>query len=232
MVEARSIWSNNPIPAGCVYYLPLWALSGSAFNSIDPFGYIHTVTGAVKVDKGYSFDEADDYMVVTGTPAFTSDQAGSLCAWVYVISSAGEQAIFSYSKLSTGDVDTYRFLVNASTARPRAFIYRNTADTNYRVAAGSMSLDTWVFLTFGSDGSNNFIHINGADQILEADTAGGAWFGDLVTDADQITIGAQAASGGYNFDFGGTIGEIYVYDRGISAAESLYIYNQTKGRYL
>ncbi len=43
-MQVKSLWSYNPIPGGCVLYLPLWNphTNGLAFQSIDPFG--HTIT--------------------------------------------------------------------------------------------------------------------------------------------------------------------------------------------
>ena len=44
----KSLWSYNPIPSGCVLYLPLWHpnLGGLKYKSIDPFGYICTRTAS------------------------------------------------------------------------------------------------------------------------------------------------------------------------------------------
>ncbi len=41
---SKSLWSHNPIPGGCVLYLPTWHpnLGGLKYKSVDPFG--HTVT--------------------------------------------------------------------------------------------------------------------------------------------------------------------------------------------
>ncbi|KKM70713.1 hypothetical protein LCGC14_1438040, partial [marine sediment metagenome] len=44
----KSLWSHNPIPGGCVLYLPLWHpnLGGLKYKSIDPFGHTCTRTAS------------------------------------------------------------------------------------------------------------------------------------------------------------------------------------------
>ncbi len=46
--QAKSLWSYNPIPGGCVLYLPLWhpSLGGLKFKSIDPYGLTCTRTAS------------------------------------------------------------------------------------------------------------------------------------------------------------------------------------------
>lgn len=67
---SKSLWSYNPIPTGCVLYLPLWHpdLSGSEFKSIDLYGHTCTVTGATKVADGRSFNGSSDKIVIPANP--------------------------------------------------------------------------------------------------------------------------------------------------------------------
>ena len=57
----KSQASTNPIPGGCVLYLPLWnpACWGATFKSIDPFGHVCTRTGGVMDGDGFTADGND-----------------------------------------------------------------------------------------------------------------------------------------------------------------------------
>ena len=94
----KSLWSYNPIPSGCIFYLPFWhpSLAGPVFESIDPFGHTATVTGALYQGdvKGRFFDGAtgnDDKIVIPKGVVVDNmfDGGGTLCAWINVGSDGG-----------------------------------------------------------------------------------------------------------------------------------------------
>uniref|UniRef100_A0A6M3LA42 Uncharacterized protein n=1 Tax=viral metagenome TaxID=1070528 RepID=A0A6M3LA42_9ZZZZ len=67
MVEiAKSPQLFNPIPNGCVLYLPLWhnELSGGVFSSADDFRLTCTVSGATHVATGRDLDGSDDLITI------------------------------------------------------------------------------------------------------------------------------------------------------------------------
>ena len=94
----KSIWSYNPIPSGCIFYLPFWhpSLAGPVFKSPDPFGHTATVTGAVYQGdvKGRFFDGAtgnDDKIVIPKGAVVDNmfDGGGTIAGWINVGSDGG-----------------------------------------------------------------------------------------------------------------------------------------------
>ncbi|KKL62794.1 hypothetical protein LCGC14_2181630 [marine sediment metagenome] len=94
----KSLWSYNPIPTGCVLYLPFWhpSLAGPVFKSIDPFGHTATVSGALYQGdvKGRFFDGAtgnDDIITVPSSTGIDGlfDSGGTIITWVNLASDGG-----------------------------------------------------------------------------------------------------------------------------------------------
>ncbi|KKK51356.1 hypothetical protein LCGC14_3115780, partial [marine sediment metagenome] len=77
----REMFYNNPIPQykyathdgydpygfstdELVLYLPLWALKGSTFKSVDAYEHVNTVAGALWKPNGRDFDGSDDMVTI------------------------------------------------------------------------------------------------------------------------------------------------------------------------
>lgn len=94
----KSLWSYNPIPRDCVLYLPLWnsGLRGDVVKSIDPFGHVATVSGALFQgdQKGRFFDGGtgnDDEIVIPQVSSINNlfDGGGTVIAWINAASDGG-----------------------------------------------------------------------------------------------------------------------------------------------
>lgn len=61
---SKSLWSYNPLPTGCVLYLPLWHpnFGGSVFKSVDLFESSCTVSGSAPTHsfKGWDLPGTDE----------------------------------------------------------------------------------------------------------------------------------------------------------------------------
>jgi len=67
---------------GLVLYLPLYALKGSQFKSVDAYGHTCTVTGALWRPDGRLFDGADDKITCGSNVALTF-ASGTIIIWAY-----------------------------------------------------------------------------------------------------------------------------------------------------
>ena len=79
---SKSLWSDNPLPTGCVFYYPARRLNGSAFKSIDPFGHELTTTGTTLVPQGRNFQGAGNVDITAVLTALAATTVGTLSMWV------------------------------------------------------------------------------------------------------------------------------------------------------
>ncbi|MBU1248312.1 MAG: LamG domain-containing protein, partial [Proteobacteria bacterium] len=153
---------------------------------------------------------------------------GSISCWVYMNSfntwggiihkgesqNSNHLGIFSdetYSLQFTGDDDS-----------PSMIIIPNN-NTYYEIkATTNMQEDTWYHIAATWDqaaGADELvIYINGVEERSLASLPGPAR-----STASSMTIGAQFGDGDYAFD--GIVDELYIYNRQLSAAEVLTLYN-------
>ncbi len=81
----------------------------------------------------------------------------------------------------------------------------------------------WTHIAITQDGTTSKIYING---VAQADTDSGEWFDDIAT-LLEVDIGRRAD--GDNFYFNGTIDEVAIYNKSLSASEILDNYNKGIG---
>ena len=233
----KSLWSYNPIPRGCVLYLPLWSpgLNGSAFKSVDPYGHSNTVTGSVLGAQGRVFD-GDDLISLGDPTAITSTTTGTVAYWA--------------KPTTLADIDTYLGYGGADVNQAGlcAFEFRDSGGTYYltithriegivdfNIVRGdtAITVDNWYFCVISSSGTGWTLHVNdvlqGESATLGSDT--GDWFGDTSLTTPVLYVGVLRFDGS-NVQFAqGVIGEVFIYDRELSADEKSHIYSRTRGRY-
>lgn len=215
----------------CVFYAPLYELDGDNRYNRTVLGATWGVTGTSWGFQGRTFSGVDQY-INCGKPSFLSNQAGTILTWAKP-TNTDEAHFLSYSKYSTGAVDEFKAELRLNEFRLE--VHNNSVYTHKLESTGTdFPVNTWHLIGLTSDGSTTLLYKNGVTVALTESTgaADGVWFGDLVTDADQLTIGALARSSGYSADFIGIIGEVLIYNRALSALEQLHIYDITKWRYV
>ena len=87
----------------------------------------------------------------------------------------------------------------------------------------SYTANTWFYVVGTYDGANQKLYINGALEDNDAET------GNIDNDDVSLTIGALEDGGGRHFK--GSLDEIRVYNRALSAAEITKNYNHGKGKH-
>ena len=221
----KSIWSYNPLPTGCVLYLPLWHpnLSGPVFKSIDPYGYTCTPTGTTWTSTGRYLNGTSETMTIsdhTGLNFGTGDF--SILAWI----SADADAVLSriVSKQHTAWY-FLRFLTTGITCD----IKDSDADT---ATATSAVVDlrgagfAHIGVTCDRDSATGFqTFISGVASGAAVDPTGA---NNSLDGTEPLMVGSFSATGE---EFKGTIGEVLMYNRHLSAIDILYHYNKTKFRY-
>jgi len=211
-----------------VLYLPLYELDGSSFASRDAYGHLCTVTGALWRPNGHYFDGADDRIAVADSAGSAFDLITAMTYEVWVKPGNGGD---NYGRfLSKTDANPY--------ANRKVMLGKELADeTNVRwehsdlagggvlnSGAGAMVVDAWnhVVGTYENSGQK-FIYVNGA-SVASATQAGTV----ASTAGGVLWIGSLFAT---NQNFLGDIGEVRIYNRGLTPQEIQHNYLATKWRY-
>ena len=234
----KSLWSYNPIPGGCVLYLPLWSpgLRGSAFKSADPYRRDIAVIGALYSGSklGRFFDQTDDIINCgSGAPIdnIFDPPGGTTVTWINVGSDGelSEGRIFDksqtylYAKSEAASKVKIEFIRGFST---NAGIWITTA------TVVTINTPTHLLLTYnnGAVGNNPILYVNGVAKTVGGGlTESSTPIGTRVTDAGvTLYLGSEVTTAAV---LDGYIGEHKEYNRILSPAEALYDYNQTRGRY-
>src|SRR5207244_13011036 len=86
----------------------------------------------------------------------------------------------------------------------------NTGGVDQTAAGGTVPLNSWTHLAVTYDGATLRLYVNGIQTAAQAVT------GSLLSSTAPLRIGGDAPWGEY---FSGTIDEVRVYNRALSAAE-------------
>uniref|UniRef100_A0A6M3LAS4 Putative lectin/glucanase superfamily protein n=1 Tax=viral metagenome TaxID=1070528 RepID=A0A6M3LAS4_9ZZZZ len=228
----KSLSSYNPIPNGCLLYLPLWnpGLSGSTFKSIDPYGHLCTVTGALYGSTGRTFDGADD-LINCGSGASLDDifdTGGTYLAWINP-SSDGEGdkgRVIEKANPSFFTTSEATGKVKMSFAQLFSTLYGEWETTATEVTIGTR---TFVAVTYNSSSvaNNPIMYIDGVVKtvgsgLTEVSTPDGTRTSDAASD---LIIGNNV---GGTRSYAGIIETTWAYNRILSAGEIEHIRQVTK----
>ncbi len=197
----KSLWSYNPIPSGCIFYLPFWhpSLAGPVFKSIDPFGHTATVTGALYQGdvKGRFFDGAtgnDDKIVIPkgGVIDNMFDGGGTVIAWINIGSDGGGDLGTIFQKNLWGFITRNE----AASKVKLAFNQQFTGDDYVATTTNTevdINTNTHVAMTYNSGSTANLaiIYVEAAVVAHSNSTPTGARNSDAAVD---LHIGAHPAA--------------------------------------
>lgn len=240
--HSKSLWSYNPLPTGCVLYLPLWhpSLRGSIFNSVDPFRHTTTLTGVTKVSQGLDYDALDDF-VNAGSDASIDDifdGGGTALMWLNPSSDGqGDTGRFLHKRAS-GFGYTINGLEQAVGKIKISFRFEFSSQdgiwitTETALTIGKMSL---VIFDYNADATANnpTLYIGDSTGFTTLTVGSGLTrtqnpVGTSGTDAAQtLFIGNNNTP---NSSFHGIISEVAFYDRSLSAAMGQYYFDNSYPR--
>ncbi len=170
-----------------------------------------------------TFDGTDDYIALPGFPNVTD--SFTITAWINPTDINQDQRIFVDDQSNSGG---YAFSLGDPGNGRLRFFSRNVSpislDTGTVISAG-----TWYHVAAVHDATNKTrqIFVNGV-----AVTAAQVYTGTWGTDAGTASIGGETNSAGSeanpNWRFNGSIDEVRVYGRALSAADITSVMNETR----
>lgn len=223
---AKSLHSYNPLPNGCLFYLPLWHpnLHGIRFSSIDPYKHTCGRVGGVLDGDGFTCD-GNDYLGPGDNSHFdfAGDSSFSIFMWVKISTAVANTLIGKNDY--TADVG---WVLYTRDSDDNLFCSLNQGEAGVRVNYSSY-YDVMTLVGFIKDSTNAMkILINGAEiAYVQQDN------GVNVNSPTGYSLHIGGRSD-LNADYflNGTVGEVWAYNRACSVADGLFLYNKTKGRHV
>lgn len=221
-VQGKSLWSHNPIPNGCVLYLPFWHpdLAGAQFDSIDPQKHICSVTGATWSPDGRDFVSTNpDYIALNDgsvdSPLNFTSVAFSIVARINVDNLGSGVMVFSRGGYNQAG---YELLVNGNGGL-WALTYQTDANQQSTSLDGGVVTGNNYTIGLSRSGAGILLYINGIDV-----TSGAGTHTNPASSSYTSTLGVRAATKTTN-PYDGGIKAFAVYDQAISAGEQAYIHS-------
>jgi len=211
-----------PVLSGCVLNLPLWhpALGGTPLIDLSG-GISGAVTGAIWTPDGRVLDGSDDN-VSLGTPATIpdADEARTFEGWVKVgASPAASHTWFLASGTNVASNDTFWLATTNYGTQP----ILTTAGAGYDLLGTAFDPLVWHYIAATYATGIECLYVDGAFDVTKDITS-------TNTNGTATYVGkCQGASAPEHFK--GTIGEVRIYNRALSAAEIKRNYLVTRWRY-
>ena len=190
--------------------------SGIIANDSSRYRNTGTLVGAthlpVWADKGIKFDGVDDYVDCGNNASLNITNAITVEAWVKPSTTTGEKFI-----LSKG---SQKYALEQNVGKFRSIIYNNSY--TYLTSTTSYISGNWYHVVLTYDRVNEKIYINGIleNSLSQTDA--------IQTTVSSLQIGALTSA----LFFSGSIDEVRIYNRALSAAEIKRHYEATKHNYI
>ncbi len=211
-----------------------WTFDGAdvaATRAYDRSGFGNTATLSVsplrtpgKIGQGFQFNGTSSYVEVPAATSINDLPAMTISAWIYP-RSLGGSGIPRIVDKSSGTAPLSGWFFRLSTSNFLTFTVDYDGATNLdRGSATAVKLNTWQHVLVTWDGSSSQtgirMYINGAEVSYTAVSDG---VGNRVADnGSKMAIGNDAQANGRVFD--GTIDDVRMYNRVISADEIKRLY--------
>jgi len=225
-IAIASIWDYNPSGSD-PSLIGYWKLDG---NALDETGKNNgTVTGAVVTNKGkygqaYEFDGNSDWINPGYDISLRPTKQITMSTWLKlkgacsdgscgIISSTYQfQTNYGYRLLTTGD---YRAICTIGDGTANTYTLTDYGDR--------FTFNNWYHLACTYDGINTTIYINGVEE-----KEGGNLSGNITYHPSTANIAIGRTYTSYNtYYYNGTIDEVRIYNRSLTASEILELYNES-----
>ena len=210
---------------GLVLYLPLWALKGTSFQSVDAYKHTVTATNTTWQPDGRDFDGADYLSVAHHASLIFGTGDFYIWAWIKTADTAeAYNAIADKSDTDTG-TGAYKFYINKTGGALRLGI-----DDTYVSPATPVDVQdgAWHFVGVDADRSANATFYVDAAVDGAVDISAEVAFD--IDSTTSLTIGRSNDSGSYQY-IDGLVGECAEGTGLLGTAGMLDIYNRTRWRY-
>ena len=213
------------VDSSLVLYLPLYLLKGSKFKSVDRYEHSCDVTGALWRPNGRWFDGINDQINCGTNTSLNITGNITLITFAKVTDATSGQAFISKGDINVSPNTTYGLVVSVFAAEKITFWVRDGA--TFLTSNSNLVDDTFthIALTFNPTTDDCNIYLNG---VLDKNGAVTGAPGSKPSDPLYIGARVDAAFTSY---LTGTIGEVMIYNRVLTAEEITHNYNVTKWRY-
>ena len=170
-----------------------------------------------KVGKACDFDGVDDYVDAGNDNSFNLGNI-SIEAWVYWRDTS---VLPAELEVILAKNDAYYIALDAED-KPQSKLYYGTAESSslgIPLSVYTFPSNEWVHFFLSYDGTTTKYYINAGEMASNFHND------PLRVTSDNLMIGTLNAA---NYFFNGTIDEVRIYDRGLSAEEVKSIYDLTK----
>ena len=197
-------------------------LSGQANNGVLTNGPTYSTNNG----GGIVFDGTDDY-AVAGSSNITVNQPKSVFCWIYnttANTSISFTRLFNYMPNGT---DRFVLTIDRYNRSAGVFGIGGTPNNNgvYGVTTASFPLSTWCNVGFTFDGSTFMMYHNSVAYSPSDSSAGSLGFSGV----SGLILGARTAVPATFYS--GTISNVQLYNRALSAQEISQNYNALKNRF-
>jgi hypothetical protein len=206
-------------------FVPSYPKSGTTWSDISLSETSGTLTNGPTFDSNnggsFLFDGTNDYVDVVDNTIFNSTTF-SVCAWVKWNSPTDGSRREIFSKF-VGGLASYQ--IRKEQGSNTYGVIMRYSDNTVTTLSGSIPSTNWVFIGTSYNKVTNLFYLNNTLINSDSNTK------DLKTDSViDVAIGVAPFSP-LQYFYNGYISSVYVYNRGISAAEILQNYNATKSRF-
>ncbi|MBW2982645.1 LamG domain-containing protein, partial [Candidatus Woesearchaeota archaeon] len=209
------------------YLVSYWQFDGHANDTMELIDF--TVVGALLNDTGklgeaYEFEGDDDYLYNPASNFRSTDNEGTISAWIKLRTVGASQAILT----SSDEAVVNRYLLFFVTNTNKISMDTQISGTDTSVfGSTALNVNQWYHVTTTCNGTTWKLYVNGLEESLTG-TNTGNWFAD-VEGRDNVVIGVLNYSAGVALDFNGTIDEVMIFNRSLSSDEVGLLYNQSIG---
>ncbi len=188
-------------------------LTGGTVTDASGNGNTGTISGARRTAAGrygggLIFDGVNDVVSVANSASLNVTTGLTIEAWVLPTRSTGWQT--AILKEAPGEL-RYALYASSDTGDPSGYVRVGSADRSV-YAPAALPLDVWTHVTLTYDGATMRLYVDGSQAASRAQT------GSIATSTGALRIGGNNVWGEY---FQGTLDEIRIYNRALSAGEIL-----------
>lgn len=194
--------------------------SGTTWTDLSPNAYATTLVGSPTFNSTY-FNFPDTSARYVDTNQSLSADSFSVGGWFRT--SAGGLKMTVCKETVAGWPWNYRIYYNGGQI-VGDIAQSGVANQGIASPLTNYNNGSWYLVMFTRDSSTLKLYVNGAQVNSVANTLVGS-----ITNAQELWIGRSAYVGAYQWV--GDIGQVFVYDRVLTANENLQNYNATKSTY-
>jgi len=185
---------------------------------------------AGKFGGAFEFDGSDDYIDAGNPPEMASIKSGTVIAWFKVDDVSDDRTILSYYDGTT--TEGWSLLVTTEN-KVRIITKDNDVHVLSFITNQTIDLNKWYFVAYVVKEDGNILYLNGLPQAVTysaGNSTTSIFLGDL--SLLKFAVGYKYNNNPTYYDyFNGTIDEIAVYNRSLSAEEIYNLYKLKKGKY-